>query len=124
MVIHYEPTLNVSSALVCYLLTLHIIYISGFLSSRPLAAPDFTLATGRTAIVIDACRSSVVIKAIVVEVNLVDTLLQHFDHSVEGTQTVGIIWAAGMRVRDGNNGVVATHVSMLWPWQEAMGLTR
>lgn len=56
-----------------------------------------------TTIVVKTGRSSVIGKAIIVEVNLSNTLLQHLDHGVERAETVGIVGAAGVGVVDGDD---------------------
>jgi len=66
-----------------------------------------------TAIVVDTSSGGVVGVAVVVEVDLVDSLLQDIDHGVERTQTILVDGAASVRVRDGNDRVVDEEADLL-----------
>lgn len=52
------------------------------------------LRSRSTAVVVNTSSGSVVGEAVVVEVNLVGSLLQDIDHGVEGTETVLVDRAA------------------------------
>lgn len=48
----------------------------------------------------------VITKAVVVVVNLINALLQDRHDVVKGAETVRIVFAAGIRAVDGDNGVI------------------
>lgn len=49
----------------------------------------------------------VITKAVVVVVNLINALLQNGHDVVKGAETIRIVFAAGIRAVDGDNGVIA-----------------
>jgi hypothetical protein len=57
-----------------------------------------SLGSRSTAVVVDTSRSSVIAVAIVVEVDLIDSLLQYVHNGVERTKTVLVNRAARVRV--------------------------
>lgn len=66
-----------------------------------------------TPIVVDTSSSSVVGKTIIVIVDLVRSLLQKLDHSIERTKTIFINRAARVRIRDGHNSVIDYEPNLL-----------
>lgn len=50
------------------------------------------------------CR--VITKAVVIVVNLINTLLQNRHDVVKGAQTIRIVFATGIGAVDGDNGVI------------------
>lgn len=65
---------------------------------------------GGATVVVDTGLGSVVGKAVVVEVDLVDTLLERADNGVEGAKSIRVDRAAGVRARDGDDGIVARDI--------------
>jgi hypothetical protein len=71
------------------------------------------LGSRSTAVVVVTSGSGVVGVAVIIEVDLVDSLLQHVDHGVERTETILVNGAASVRVRDGNDSIVDQEADLL-----------
>jgi hypothetical protein len=68
---------------------------------------------GRTTVVVNTSLGGVVGVAVVVEVNLVDTRLEGLNHGWERAKTVCVNGAAGVGIRDRDNGVVDDEADLL-----------
>lgn len=64
-------------------------------------------------IVVDARSSSVVGKAVVVVVDLLDSLLQNADHGVETTKAILVNGTARVRIRNRNYGIIDQETNLL-----------